>query len=625
MRLGKVILGIVALALSGVVTSAQGTRVRFAFLTDLHYATDSPAVSDLRTCIRDLNTRNDLDFVLVGGDLTEFGSDEEIFGVKKMLDSLRCKYYVVAGNHDSKWSESGCNTFRDVFGYERFAFNCKGWRFIGCNSGPDMRMAPALLPQESLQWLKELPPGEKTVFVNHYPLDSSMLNYFDVTRELKRIGTRLVIGGHWHSDVALNYDGLPGVLCRSTLSAGNRPGYTVFTLDGDRVSASECRIYGSTTVRFEPWYCRTLTEVHDTVTYDADGLPADYPWMRFDVNEKQTPLKQVWKRTDDSNIAAGFAWDRGWAWYPTTSGMIRCLYSEDGRCLWSKQFPGKIFSTPAVAKNTLVFGCADGNVYALRAKSGRLLWKYSARKSVLGSPVLYGGKVYIGASDGAFRALDLKSGRPVWTFSDVEGFVESRPYVDAEQVVFGSWGGRLYSLDPDRGSLQWSWKSPRESRMYSPAATWPVKAAGKIFIAVPDRRLYVLDARTGKEIKHFDNVAREAVGLSADGKTVYCKAMSGTLTALDAETLAIRWQVDGRTGYDISPTAIVEAGGMVLLPTDKGNLLLFDTRGTYLGARKISTALVNPLTVWTDSRGRRLHLLVSTMDGTIAYLQEQNQ
>ena len=66
-----------------------------------------------------------------------------------------------------------------------------------------MRMAPALLPQESLQWLKELPPGEKTVFVNHYPLDSSMLNYFDVTRELKRIGTRLVIGGHWHSDVAL--------------------------------------------------------------------------------------------------------------------------------------------------------------------------------------------------------------------------------------------------------------------------------------------------------------------------------------------------------------------------------------------------------------------------------------
>ena len=134
----------------------------------------------------------------------------------------------------------------------------------------------------------------------------------------------------------------------------------------------------------------------------------------------------------------------------------------------------------------------------------------------------------------------------------------------------------------------------------------------------------MLDARTGKEIKHFDNVAREAVGISADGKTVYCKAMSGKLTALDAETLAIRWQVDGRTGYDISPTAIIEAGGMVLLPTDKGNLLLFDTEGTYLGARKISAALVNPLTVWIGPDGSGLHVLASTMDGTVTYLQEQN-
>ena len=208
----------------------------------------------------------------------------------------------------------------------------------------------------------------------------------------------------------------------------------------------------------------------------------------------------------------------------------------------------------------------------------------------------------------------------MWTFGNVQGFVECKPWVDGEQVVFGSWGGRLYSLDPADGSLQWSWKSPRASRMYSPAATWPVKAAGKIFIAVPDRRLYALDARTGKEIKHFDNVAREAVGLSEDGKTVYCKAMSGKLTALDAETLAIRWQVDSGSGYDISPTAIVETGGKVLLPTDKGNLLVFDTEGRFLCARKISTALVNPLTVRTDPPC--LRVLASTMDGTVVLYQE---
>lgn len=611
---------IIALTMNLFRLSAQEETIKFAFLTDLHYAEGAPSVQDLRACIRDVNTQEDLDFVLLGGDITEFGSDAEIRQVKTMLDSLRFRYFIVAGNHDAKWSESGCNTFRKVFGYERFEFSCKGWRFIGCNSGPDMRMAPALLPRESLEWLKELSPGEKTIFLNHYPLDSSMLNYFDVTRELKRIGTRFAIGGHWHSDVVRNYEGLPGVLCRSTLAGRGRPGYSVFRLQGGQLSVSERRLYGATPVLFEPWYRAALTPVRDTVTYDADGLPSGYPWMRYAVNRVPGPLNQVWKRTEDGNIAAGFAWYRTWGYYPTAAGTVRCLNLADGRPRWSKQFPGKIFSTPAVAEGILVFGCADGFVYALKARSGRLKWKYSVGKSVLGSPVIREGRVYIGASDGTFRALDLKTGKAVWTFGDVQGFVECKPRVDGEQVVFGSWGGRLYSLDPADGSLQWSWKSPRASRMYSPAATWPVKAAGKIFIAVPDRRLYALDARTGKEIKHFDNVAREAVGLSEDGKTVYCKAMSGKLTALDAETLAIRWQVDSGSGYDISPTAIVEAGGKVLLPTDKGNLLVFDTEGRFLCARKISTALVNPLTVRTDPPC--LRVLASTMDGTVVLYQE---
>jgi outer membrane protein assembly factor BamB len=65
------------------------------------------------------------------------------------------------------------------------------------------------------------------------------------------------------------------------------------------------------------------------------------------------------------------------------------------------------------------------------------------------------------------------------------------------QVVFGTWANRLYSLDTRTGALQWTWKCAKPSRMYSPAATWPVKSAGKIFISVPDRCLYVLDARTG--------------------------------------------------------------------------------------------------------------------------------
>ena len=555
MNIGKLLMAAAAALVSAAGLAAQENTVRFAFLSDTHYSEGSGAVRDLSRCVKDVNTLDNLDFVLVGGDLTDFGTDEEITAVKQILDSLRYKYYVVAGNHDAKWSESGCNTFLKVFGYENFEFESKGWRFIGCNCGPDMRMAPALIPQESMEWLKGLKPGVKTVFVNHYPQDTSVLNYFDVTRELKRIGTRFELGGHWHSNVSLNYDGIPGALNRSTLTAGKQPGYNVVKIQNDSVTISERRLYGSTTVQLEPWYTRRLAEVRDTVTYDADGLPASYPWMRYDVNN-DSPVSEVWRLKDDSNIVAGFAMSKGKAWYTTASGYVRCISVKDGGRIWSKRFPGKIFSTPAVQGKYLVFGCTDGNVYALNARNGKTIWKYAAGKSVLGSPVIFNGKVYVGASDGCFRAIDLKNGKAVWTYSDVQGFVECRAFVDKEQVVFGSWGNRLYSLDPQTGALQWEWKCEKPSRMYSPAAVWPVKAEGKIFIAVPDRRLYALDAATGNELRHYDKSAREAVGVSPDGKTVYCKSMWHTITSVDAATLGVNWQTQTGAGYEISPTPV---------------------------------------------------------------------
>lgn len=600
--------------------AAQENTVRFAFFSDTHYSEGSGAVRDLSRCVKDVNTLDNLDFVLVGGDLTDFGTDEEITAVKQILDSLRYKYYVVAGNHDAKWSESGCNTFLKVFGYENFEFECKGWRFIGCNCGPDMRMAPALIPQESMEWLKGLKPGVKTVFVNHYPQDTSVLNYFDVTRELKRIGTRFELGGHWHSNVSLNYDGIPGALNRSTLTAGKQPGYNVVMIQNDSVTISERRLYGSTTVQLEPWYTRRLAEVRDTVTYDADGLPASYPWMRYDVNN-DSPVSEVWRLKDDSNIVAGFAMSKGKAWYTTASGYVRCISVKDGGRIWSKRFPGKIFSTPAVQGKYLVFGCTDGNVYALNARNGKTIWKYAAGKSVLGSPVIFNGKVYVGASDGCFRAIDLKNGKAVWTYSDVQGFVECRAFVDKEQVVFGSWGNRLYSLDPQTGALQWEWKCEKPSRMYSPAAVWPVKAEGKIFIAVPDRRLYALDAATGNELRHYDKSAREAVGVSPDGKTVYCKSMWHTITSVDAATLGVNWQTQTGAGYEISPTPIERIGDEVIMPTDKGNIIGFSAvDGSRLWVRKVSIALVNPMKVWSEKGS--VYILASTMDGTVTLLRK---
>ena len=622
-------------ALSGVARASafsdRDSVLRFAFVTDTHLATHTSAIEDLSACLRDINKSDSLDFVLFGGDITDFGTDEEIGIAKSMMDTLRVPYFVVQGNHDANWSESGCNTFLKVFGYEHFSFAKKGWRFIGCNSGPDMRMAPGLVPKETMEWLGSLENEGRSIFINHYPMDSSVLNYFDVTKQLKRLGVRFCVGGHWHRNVVKNYQGIPAVLCRSSLSAGAVPGYNIVRINGDNISFSERRIYGDTAVEFAPWYRYHFSgnAPQDSVKYDNDGLPEDYPWMRYDVNVRYPQVKENWKRSFEANIVAGFAVRGGRAYFPLACGVVKCVSLKDGSEIWSRQFDGKIYSTPAISGKTLVFGCTDGNVYALNASDGSVKWKYHTEKSVLASPVIMDGLVYIGGSDHKFRALSLKDGSAVWTYSPVEGHAISTPYCDGERVVFGTWGRTLYSLDPRTGREQWKWTVKKPSRMYSPAHCVPVYGSGRIFVAVPDRKIYAIDAATGKCLFNVDG-GRDALCGSEDGKTVFSKVMFGKAYAFRSDVPAPAdggeissgnklWEVADSLGYDIGTSALTEKDGVLLIPSDKGNIVALDAAtGEFLWAHKVSVALVNPLKVSSDKK--RMTVLASTMDGTVTLL-----
>lgn len=155
----------------------------FVQITDLHVG-GSTGAEDLRRTVKELNNNDSIAFVIASGDITEFGSDGEIKLAKQILDSLNKPWYIIPGNHDSNWSESGTNSFLKIFGKETFAFKHKGYYFLGNASGPNMRMSPGQVPYEHIVWmdsvLNVLPKYAPVVFINHYPIDSSLNNWYDV-------------------------------------------------------------------------------------------------------------------------------------------------------------------------------------------------------------------------------------------------------------------------------------------------------------------------------------------------------------------------------------------------------------------------------------------------------------
>lgn len=629
------------LCLSGALKAQEAGHLRFAFMTDLHLSEGSDRFRQLEFCINEINADAGVAFTLLGGDITDFGADSEIYAAKEALDKLNNPYYIVAGNHDAKWSESGCNTFAKAFGYEHFAVEAGGVKFLGFNCGPNMRMAPAMVPHETLVWLdstvKATPTSMPLIAVNHYPQDTMSLNYFKVNNILKKGNIQMLIGGHRHLRVAGKTDDIPYVLGCSLEKKDkgaefSRTTYYTFDIAEGHISATEHRfvIDGKVFKAEEPTLFFSMgisAAPRFAPAAGSDGryfLPEDFPWMTYAVNDEFPQVKALWEVQDENDVGCGAVAFGKYVLCADESGVVKALRADDGRELWRHATGGKIFATPAVAGKgrsaRVVLGSCDGGIYCLRLKDGKLLWRHYCRKSVLATAAIgtCRGRLaaFCGSSDGTFRALDVKNGNLLWHFDEVKGFVECRPFADAEQIVFGDWANNLYSLDPNTGALQWIWHK-NGSRMYSPAAVNPVKSDGRIYFSTPRRITYCLDAKSGEELWNAPG-GRENAALSPDGRRLYVKTMFNTLNAFDVTSKECRhlWKVETGANYDITPTPCAITDRYIFVPTDKGNIFCLNASdGKPIWKHKVSTGLINSIVPLEGNI-----LLVSTMDGIITIL-----
>lgn len=588
----------------------------FALFTDLHIASSGANVDALEKIVEDVNHQDSVAFVIVSGDVTEFGSDEEIRMAADLLAKITKPYYVVAGNHDAKWSESGCNTFERIFGYEHFMFQKNGYLFLGCNSGPNMRMAPALVPRESVLWLRavleQTPDDMPIVFVNHYPLNDEMSNYAEVVDLLNTKNIKLALAGHHHVNKTYQAPGFPGVICRSLVTNRQHPetGYTIISIKKGQAAFYE-RELGRT---LPAWHRIDLNLPHRRPAQTAVSA------LDFSANELYPEVRTLWEIEDAWDIGSAPAADEksGMAVYANTGGEVKAIALADASPCWTFATGGKVFSTPFIADSGVFVASTDSCVYRIDLFTGNVVWKFKAQKSIVASPTVWDGKVYIGGSDGCFRALDAATGKLVWEYHNIEGFIESRPFVDREQAVVGSWANELYSFDPCTGALQWIWSNAQRGRMYSPAAVWPVKANRRIYIATPERKSYAIDARTGKTLWE-DSGGREAVGLSPDRSRFYVKTMFDSLYCFS--TLVQRkkplWRVKAGYDYEIGPSPVTTCDGNVYVPTAQGYIYAFKEKdGALLWKHRLSVALINYVLPLSDNR-----LLVSSLDGKVALLQ----
>ncbi len=600
------------------ILSAAQLPFRFAFLSDTHIGSpNGGAEEDLRRSVRDINSMNDIAFVVITGDITELGTNEELALAKRILDSLKVRWYIIPGNHDSGWSESGGLMFSKVFGYDRFSFEYGGIQFMGCASGPFVRMSDGHVPRDAVDWLdkelKKLPAGKPVIFLNHYPINDQLDNWYEITNLLHQYNTWAILCGHGHTNKAMNFEDIPAVMGRSNLRAKAAiGGYNLVDVRTDSMIFSERKPensdgYGGET--FKPWTRVAITTHH----YDAQKK---YARPDYSINTKY-PVKELFRYSSAANIISTPAADKKNIIVGNQQGEIVCLSVTDSKSKWIYRADGPVFSSPAINKEQVFFGTANGSVYSLNTSTGKLKWKVAAASPVLGCPLVENNIVYIGGSKD-FMALDAETGKELWKYH-IDGPVVSTPVIYKDDLIFGAWDTNLYTLNKKTGKLKWKWNNGSPIRNYSPAACTPVVIDGTIFVVAPDRYITAIDESTGQTLwRNNDVTVRESIGVSSDGKWIYGKTMQDTIVAyaVSREKQSAAWKMHCGFGYEHVPSMLIEKDGKVYFGTRSGVVYCIDPAiQKIVWAYKIDNSMVNTVRVMDNNQ-----VIATTMDGKLVLL-----
>ncbi len=107
--------------------TAGKTTIKFATMGDSQRYYD-----ETEQFVNALNQRDDIDFVIHGGDLTDFGLTEEFMWMRDIMNGLKVPYVALLGNHDCL--ANGQDIFRTIFGEENFSFLAGNVKFVCLNT-----------------------------------------------------------------------------------------------------------------------------------------------------------------------------------------------------------------------------------------------------------------------------------------------------------------------------------------------------------------------------------------------------------------------------------------------------------------------------------------------------------
>lgn len=556
-----------------------------AHISDTHVVLDEGRIQGeiLLQDLRQLEREARPDLIVASGDLTDWGTLEELDQFRAAIESVATPVLPMFGGHDGNHERFGDLTvdelvalkhrreyakieeilkqregepftrnYEQVLGPPYYSFDRGCWHFVLYPNEDNFYPQVDRKRKEDWLWadLSQQPRDRRIVVFLHKPPSIPFLN------ALSRYRVKLVMHGHWHSSKVFTRDGIVVAavppLCFGGLDTRPR-GYRLVEF---REEDFEFRLRPLAGAAIPP-----RRKENGSNSLDRTGSGLRLLWThRLPVGlHRASPVRS------GNRVLASLA-DEG---FPGQDG-VACVDARSGALSWRVSTDTAVKNSVAIANAESSAGnrtdlCAAvsvaGRLYSIETDTGRVRWKADLpgypERWIYASPVIAGETVYAGGKAG-MGAYDLQTGAQAW-YTNIEGGdgwpCYASPQLFGDLLILLVQRRGLMALDRNSGKVVWEQTLGVENPYARPVVDDGLLVTGSGAPALhwyggEPAQLAVLSVSTGEVVWNRAVLpSRYPSGLVVRDGRLYATTPDGKALCFELQSGGLLWRF--QTGNDL--------------------------------------------------------------------------
>lgn len=533
----------------------------------------------LSNIIASINSDSSLEFVIVSGNLTAHGYNNELEQTKSILDKLSIPYKVIPGENDLRWSESAGEKINSVFGAKHFIIKSKNKIYIGLNNSVTWRNGAGHFSPEELSWVADTlksispDPDDEIYLYSYFPFDSKTDNWFKLTNELTNYKVAAIFVANEKPKTVSNKYVVPTIAGINSHDIKHWS-YNIIEDENDSLFFYEVKdgisklwkTLQEQPVNFSQIDSSQFQSKPDVTGKDAASLKATKLWQK---DAGSTMLADL--ISDGSNVIAA-----------SENGKIFC-YDTTGKKLWEYASKEAIVGRPVISSGYVAAATLQGDLISLNVKTGELNQVIGIGEpltsQLITTKVEYNGNmatgVIVGTSTGSLYCYSIDTFEMIWENHSAKGLIRTLPLIKEHRLFYGSQDGFLYCVDDRTGVLYWKWNSGNDFYT-APVVCPPLSDGNAVYISTPDKYVSKIDFLLGITKWKKDLQSWESLGISKNRKTLIVKSISNNIIFASTRNGKREKTVNLKYGFDLNPTQPLEWNGNYLIAAEDGIVYLID-------------------------------------------------